>query len=224
MNPKKAAAEKAVEYIFDGMTIGLGTGSTAFWAIQKIGERVKAGLNIKAVATSLQSEALALESKIPLVQLSDITTIDLTIDGADEVDANGNLIKGGGGALLREKIIASNSNEFYIVVDEQKHVETLGRFPLPIEVVPFGHQLTLKQIRDYTPKVALRRAGENYFLTDNGNLIADCDFYPITDPVTLDMNLKSIPGVVETGIFPREMVTSVITGFTDGTVRVKTYT
>src|SRR5690349_21721016 len=133
MNPKQLAGEKAAEYIENGMTVGLGTGSTAYWAIQKIGSMVKQGLQIKAVATSRQSETLALELEILVMAFADIVHID--IDGADEVDPQLNLIKGGGGALLREKIIASNSRRFIVVADESKFVTMLGKFPLPVEVI-----------------------------------------------------------------------------------------
>ena len=146
MESKRMAAEKAVEYVRDGMTVGLGTGSTAYWAIRKIGERVKEGLTIKAAATSVSSEKLARELGIPLIPFAEIEAIDLTIDGADEVDGDWNLIKGGGGALLREKIVAAASKTFIVVVDESKPVSRLGAFPLPVELVPFGHEMTLRKL------------------------------------------------------------------------------
>jgi ribose 5-phosphate isomerase A len=209
MNPKKAAAEKAVENIREGMIIGLGTGSTAFWAIQKIGELVRAGLDIKAVATSIQSENLARELGIPILAFSDVVSVDLTIDGADEVDRQGNLIKGGGGALLREKIIAYNSKAFHVIVDHKKMVEQLGKFPLPVEIIPFAHELTLKRLRELAATVVLRKTEDKIFITDNGNMIADGNFYPVSDPASLDARLKSIPGVAETGLFLRHMVTTI---------------
>lgn len=132
MNMKKIAADRAVEWVQDGMTVGLGTGSTAYWAIQRIGERVKEGLSIRTVATSEASEKLALELGIPVVPFREISRIDVTIDGADEADGELSLIKGGGGALLREKIVASSSDKLIIIVDESKVVERLGKFPLPV--------------------------------------------------------------------------------------------
>src|ERR1700754_96387 len=134
VNGKKIAAGKAIEYIKGGMTLGLGTGSTAYWAIQGIGEMVKNGLSVKAVATSVQSETLARELNIPIIPFSEVDRLDITIDGADEVDKELNLIKGGGGALLREKIVAAVTKFYIIIVDESKLVEHLGKFPLPVEV------------------------------------------------------------------------------------------
>jgi ribose 5-phosphate isomerase A len=221
MNPKKAAAEKAVENIKNGMTIGLGTGSTANWAIRKIGERVKQeGLKIKAVATSTQSETLALELGITIIPFAEASTIDLTIDGADEVDSEGNLLKGGGGALLREKVVAFHSGALHVVVDEGKMVERLGKFPLPVEIIPFAHELTLKKIQRLAKSVKLRSAGDQLFVTDNGNLIADGDFFPIVNPTELDRELRSIPGVVETGIFLNNMVTTVTVSDDQENIRV----
>ena len=142
MEAKRLAGEKAAEYVKDGMIVGLGTGSTAYYAIQKIGELVKQGLKIKAVATSTSSEQLARELGINLVTFAEVDSIDLTIDGADEVDPHWNLIKGGGGALLREKIVAAASKQLIVIVDESKVVAQLGKFPLPVEVVPFGFEQT----------------------------------------------------------------------------------
>ena len=146
MDPKKVAAEKAVEYIESGMTVGLGTGSTAYWAIQKIGEKVREGLHIKAMPTSLATEKLARELNIPLLEYAEKGYLDIAIDGADEVDAQGNMIKGGGGALMREKIVAYNSRLFIVVAGESKLVEHLGKFPLPVEILSFGCELTLNRI------------------------------------------------------------------------------
>jgi ribose 5-phosphate isomerase A len=220
MNAKRIAAERAVEEIRDGMIVGLGTGSTAYWAIQKIGERVQQGLQIQAVATSTKSEEQAKQLHIPIVAFSDIAHIDITIDGADEVDENKNLIKGGGGALLREKIIASNSQQLYIVVDESKLVQHLGRFRLPVEIVPFAYELTLKNIQALGGQPIIRNISGKDFITDNGNLIADCNFYPIHDPAALNTQLHLIPGVVETGLFLHHMVHSIIVGNVDGSVRM----
>lgn len=218
MIAKKIAAEKAVEYIRDGMTVGLGSGSTAFYAIQKIGERVKEGLKIKAVATSVKSENIARGLNIPVYQASEVESIDIAIDGADEVDQYNNLIKGGGGSLLREKIIAFASKKFHVMVDESKLSEKLGTFPLPVEIVPFAAELTLKHLKALGGDVSLRKVKEEIFVTDNGNLIADCRFGTITDPAKLDAQIKTIPGIVETGLFINRMVSSVIVGHKNGEV------
>src|SRR5690554_5370842 len=146
MNVKKMVAESAVELIQDGMTVGLGTGSTAYWAIKRLGDKIKEGIKIKAIATSKESELLARELGIPIVNFSDVDHIDITIDGADEVDPEINLIKGGGGALLREKIVANASRKLIIIIDETKLVKKLGKFPLPVEVIPFGIKVTRSEI------------------------------------------------------------------------------
>ena len=163
-NPKQIAGEKAATYVKSGMTVGLGTGSTAFFAIQKIGQMVKEGLQVKAIATSLQSERMANELGIPLATFAEIERIDLTIDGADEIDKHFQLIKGGGGALLREKIVADATNYYIIVADESKLVEQLGKFPLPVEIVQFGFQTTLRQIHQLGCAVKLRKENSSYFL------------------------------------------------------------
>ncbi|WP_248923859.1 ribose-5-phosphate isomerase RpiA [Paenibacillus hamazuiensis] len=218
MNSKKAAAEKAAEYVRDHMVVGLGTGSTSYWAIQKLGAKVKDGLNIRAVATSVSSENLAKELGIPLIPISEIEQIDITIDGADEVDGEWNLIKGGGGALLREKIIASFSKELMIIVDESKQVNRLGKFHLPVEIVRFGNEITLKQLRTLGCDPKIRIVDHKPFITDNGNYIADCDFGTIERPGQLHNAINMIPGVVENGLFIK-MATKVIVGFEDGSVK-----
>ena len=220
MEAKRRAAEKAVEWIKDGMIVGLGTGSTAYWAICKIGERVQQGLEIKAVASSKVTEQVAREVGIPLITLDEAGTIDLTIDGADEVDPAFNLIKGGGGALLREKILAYNSQTFLVVVDENKLVGTLGRYPLPVEVVPFASGQTLRHLADLGCSAALRKEDDALFTTDNGNYIVDCRFEQIPDPAALDIIIRTIPGVVETGLFVHNMVSHVVVGYHDGDVQV----
>src|SRR3954466_15871189 len=156
IDPKKIAAEKAVEYVESGMIIGLGTGSTAYWAIQKIGQRIKEGLKVRAVASSEKSAQLARELGISLVSVSELRLIDLTIDGADEVNEGRNLIKGGGGALLREKILASNSERLIIVVDQPKMVKNLGKFPLPVEIVHFASSLAVKNITELGCEAVVR--------------------------------------------------------------------
>jgi ribose 5-phosphate isomerase A len=220
MDAKKIAAEKAAGYVENEMIVGLGTGSTVFHAIHKLGEMVQQGLQIRTVSSSVQSEKIAKELNIPSVDFADIDHIDLYIDGADEVDENHNLIKGGGGALLREKILAFNSLRYIVVVDESKLVDSLGQFPLPVEVVPFALPLTLSHIRLLGAEVVIRQKDGKDFVTDNGNLIADCKFGSITEPVLLNQKLHEIPGVVETGLFLRSLVSEVIAGYEDGTVRV----
>jgi len=218
MVAKKVAAEAAVEFVQDGMTVGLGTGSTAYYAIHKIAERVKEGLQIRTVASSRQSEDLALELGIPVVPLSDITEIDVAIDGADEVDANWHLTKGGGGALLREKILAAHSKQFIVIADDTKQVEQLGKFPLPVEIVQFASNLTLLKLKALGCEPVIRTVNGETFISDNGNYIVDCAFGVITDPVALEKQLNAIAGVVENGLFTG-LASKVIIGHEDGTVR-----
>ncbi|MFD0673765.1 ribose-5-phosphate isomerase RpiA [Cohnella sp. GCM10027633] len=216
MNAKKAAAEQAAERIREGMIVGLGTGSTAYWAIRRIAERVGEGLAIRAVSSSARTEQLAGELGIPLLSLAEVDVIDIYIDGADEVDGEFNLIKGGGGALLREKILAYNSQAFVVIVDESKLVATLGKFPVPVEVVPFAVELTLKNLAKLQCEPSLRLENGEPYITDNGNYIIDCSFHAIPDPARLNERIRSIPGVVESGLFPG-MTKSVIVGREDGT-------
>lgn len=218
MNAKQAAAEKAAEHIESGMTVGLGTGTTAYYAIHRIAARVQEGLDIRAVASSKQSEELAKQLGIPIVPFAAIDGIDVTIDGADEVDQARNLIKGGGGALLREKILAANSTAFIVIVDESKLVRKLGAFALPVEIVPFACELTTKQVRALGCEPALRAVDGRPFVTDNGNFIVDCDFGVIDDAAELGCKLHRIPGVAEHGLFVG-MTKTVIVGSADGSVR-----
>jgi ribose 5-phosphate isomerase A len=220
---KKIAAGKAIEYIRNGMTIGLGTGSTAYWAIRGIGDMVKNGLSVRAVATSIQSEDLARELHIPLIPFSEVDRLDITIDGADEVDPQFNLIKGGGGALLREKIVAAVTKLYIIIVDESKLVKQLGRFPLPVEVAPFAWELTDRRLTELgcTPK--RRMSGDQPFLTDNQHYILDCSFGTIPDPAKLHRQVSDITGVMEDGFFIG-MANIVIAGSPDGDARVLTKT
>lgn len=220
INLKKLAADRAAEWIEDGMTVGLGTGSTAYWAIHRIAERVKEGLNIRAAASSIRSEQLARELGIPFVSLDDIDRIDLTIDGADEADDRLNLIKGGGGALLREKILAAASDRFIVIVDESKRVRTLGAFPLPVEIVPFGSRLTLNRLTALGGNPVVRTSDDgSRYVTDNGNWIADCRFGSIEDPERLQALLNEIPGVVDNGLFVG-MASAVVIGKSDGSVEI----
>ncbi|MDG0811937.1 ribose-5-phosphate isomerase RpiA [Cohnella rhizosphaerae] len=223
VDPKRLAGEEAVKLVEDGMLVGLGTGSTAYWAIVDIGRRVKEGLKITAVPTSIRSEELAVSLGIPLVPLDDVPPggIDLTIDGADEADGELNLIKGGGGALLREKIIAAHSKRLVIVADASKEVETLGTFPLPVEIVPFGFKLTMGRLEALGGHPSLRLIqGEEPYVTDNGNYIADCRFGVIADAAALETTLNLLPGVVENGLFVG-MAERLILGREDGTLSVR---
>jgi ribose 5-phosphate isomerase A len=201
------------------MTVGLGSGSTSSLAIERLGEKVRDGLNIRAVASSLKSETLARELSIVVVDPSEAGVIDIAIDGADEVDKNGNLVKGGGGSLLREKIIAYASKRFHVMVDQSKLVERLGQFPLPVEIAMFAVTYTLRHLRDLGCEPVLRMSAGQPFITDNGNYIADCNFKEISDPPWLDVRLKMIPGVVETGLFPNRIITSILIGYSNGDVK-----
>jgi ribose 5-phosphate isomerase A len=199
---KRLAAEKACEYIEDGMILGLGTGSTIEYALKKIGKMVNEGMKIKGIPTSFRTKKIANEEKIPLTSLEENPIIDLTIDGADEVDSELRLIKGGGGALTREKIIAYYSKKLIIVIDETKVVKMLGiDFSLPVEVVKFGWTLTKNKLKEFNCNVELRRIMENPYITDNSNYILDCEFDRIKDPEQLEIDINNIPGVVENGLF-----------------------
>lgn len=219
MNPKQLAGERSVDYIQAGMTLGLGTGSTAYWAIRELGNRVRQGLQVRAVATSSQSENFARDLGIPMVAFVDVERIDLDIDGADEVDRSLNLIKGGGGALLREKIVACNSAQFIIVADESKLVDRLGSFPLPVEVFPFAWELTFRQLKALGGIPVLRRERDEKFVSDNGNYIIDCAFGKMADPVKLQQELNRIPGVAEHGLF-LGLANIVVIGKTNGGVDI----
>lgn len=201
MNEKELVGIKAAEYIKDGMVVGLGTGSTAYYTITKLGDLVRNGLNIKGIPTSEQTAALAVEQGITLVDFKDVKQIDLAIDGADEFDSNLNLIKGGGGALLREKIIANAASTFIVIADSSKWAEKLGAFPLPVEIVKFGAEMTSRKIAELGCEAKLRLNGNQPFITDNGNYILDCDFKKIESPQELEKQLNIIPGVVENGLF-----------------------
>jgi ribose 5-phosphate isomerase A len=216
---KKLAAAKAVSYIRPGMTVGLGTGSTAYWAIQGIGEEVKKGLSVRAIATSIQSESLARELNIPIVPFSEIDRLDVTIDGADEVDEQLNLIKGGGGAMLREKIVASATRFYIIIVDESKLVRRLGKFPLPVEGAPFGWELTFRRRVELGGAPRMRMAGDAPFLTYNQHYILDKSFGLISDPARLHEAVSGITGVMEDGFFI-DMANIVIAGLAGGDTRI----
>ncbi|PEP10236.1 ribose 5-phosphate isomerase A [Bacillus wiedmannii] len=216
MNLKQLAGEYAANLVKDGMKVGLGTGSTVYWTIQKLGERVKEGLSFQAVPTSKETEVLAKQLNISLISLNDIQSLDLTIDGADEIDANLQLIKGGGGALLREKIVATSSKELIIIADESKLVTHLGTFPLPVEIIPFSWKQTERKIQSLGCQTTLRLKNNETFITDNKNMIIDCIFpHNISNPANLHTQLKMITGVVETGLFVN-MTSKAIIGTENG--------
>jgi len=202
MNTKQIAGEKAAEFVKDGMIVGLGTGSTVYYTILKLGERVKEGLKITAVSTSTSTTKLAEKIGINIVPLNEVNYIDLTIDGADEVDASLNGIKGGGGALLFEKLVAVASKKTIWVVDESKIVSTLGKFPLPIEVVPFGYHHVFNKLKNLGYNPAIRKDNDNqYYMTDGHHYIIDLFMESIDNPNELEKTILWIPGVVETGLF-----------------------
>ncbi|MCR4404141.1 MAG: ribose-5-phosphate isomerase RpiA [Candidatus Acetothermia bacterium] len=198
---KRLAGERAVDYVQSGMAVGLGSGSTVFYAIQRLAERVRAGLEVRCIPTSLVTERLARSLGLRLLDFSEVAELDLVIDGADEVDPNCNLVKGGGGALLREKVVAAAARRVVILVDETKLVGRLGAFPLPVEVLPFGWQVTLRRLERLGCRATLRERGGEPFLTDNGNFIIDCHFGEISAPAELEREIDLIPGVVESGLF-----------------------
>ena len=201
---KKQAGSEACKYVNNGMKVGLGTGSTVKYTVLELGRRMaEEGLEIVGVPTSLATEKLATKVGIPLVELSDCDNLDIVIDGADEFDSEFNLIKGGGAALLREKIVAQESLSMVVVADERKMVETLGAFPLPIEITPFSHQATIRQLTKLLDcRVNCRMSGDNPVITDNGNYIADAHCGPkIKDPTNLEVNILKIAGVVQVGLF-----------------------
>lgn len=199
---KEAAARASLRYVRDGQVVGLGTGSTAAYFIKLLGEEVKRGLRIRGIPTSIRSKELAESLGIPLITLDDSQEIDLTVDGADEVDPQLRLIKGGGGALLREKVVASATKKLVIVADASKQVERLGKFPLPVEVIRFAQALVTKKIAALGADVQLRKAADGKpFVTDENNHILDCRFGEIRDPDGLARALSDMPGIVEHGMF-----------------------
>jgi ribose 5-phosphate isomerase A len=199
---KEAAGRAAAKLVRDGDIVGLGTGSTAYFAVVALGERVKAGLKIIGIPTSVRTGDLARQLGIPLTTLDETPQIDMTLDGADEVDPRLNLIKGGGGALLREKVIATASKKMVVVADSSKVVPVLGKFPLPVEVISFARTVVENKIvaLGASPKLRTKTDGSPY-LTDNGNQILDCSFGKIADPAALALVLSDTPGIVEHGLF-----------------------
>jgi len=199
---KEAAARASLKFIQDGQIVGLGTGSTAAYFIKLLGEQVKDGLRIRGIPTSDRSHDLAMSLGIPLTTLDEYQEIDVTVDGADEVDPQLRLIKGGGGAALREKIVASATKQLVIVADASKQVKRLGKFPLPVEVIKFAEALVAKRIRALGAEVKTRLdASGKPYLTDENNHILDCSFGEIADPDGLARTLSEMPGVVEHGMF-----------------------
>ena len=199
---KELAGRAAAKLVHDGDVVGLGTGSTAYFAVVALGERVKAGLKMVGIPTSVATAELAKKVGVPLTTLDDHPAIDITIDGADEIDPHLNLIKGGGGALLREKIIASASKKMVVISDSSKLVPVLGKFPLPVEIIAFARPVVENKIKSLGATVKLRtRPDGATYLTDNGNPILDCTFGKIADPAALARIFSDTPGIVEHGLF-----------------------
>jgi ribose 5-phosphate isomerase A len=204
VDAKQRAGFRAAEFVREGMRVGLGTGTTAHWLVERLAERVRGeGLRVRCVPTSRRTEEHARSLGIPLVTLGEAGELDIAIDGADEIGPGLALIKGGGGALLREKLVAAAARRFVVVADKSKRVEVLGRFPLPVEVVQFGWELTARRVSGVVGvEPALRLdAGGGPFVTDNGNFILDCRCGAIQDPARTERELKSLAGVVESGLF-----------------------
>ncbi len=218
MNEKQIAAEKAIEYVKEGMILGLGTGSTVKFFLEKLSNEIKKGLNIKGISTSNTTTSLALSLGIPLLSINDIKEIDITIDGTDEVTENFDGIKGGGGALLFEKVVASISKKNIWIVDSSKVVKTLGKFPLPVEIVSYGYKHTLNKLemRGFHPKIRMKN--NNIFISDSGNYIADLHLQKIDNPEKISEEIKLINGVIENGLF-LNMPDFVLVG-TEGNVKV----
>lgn len=225
---KFVAAKRAAEMVEDGMRVGLGTGSTAAWLVRCLGEMVqKDGLRITAVPTSSRTAALARDVGINVVSLDEAKWLDMTIDGADEFDADLNLIKGGGGAHLQEKIVATASDQMVVIADASKSVETLGAFPLPVEVLPFGWQSSQALIEETLVSMdvmgrttTLRMNGDAPFVTDEGNYILDLHLNRIGNARQLALVLNQIPGVIENGLFI-DICDTVVIGYGDGRVEVR---
>jgi ribose 5-phosphate isomerase A len=215
---KALAAHKAMDFIQEGQILGLGTGSTVHHFLTVLGQRVRQGLQVRGVPTSEATALYARQQGIPLLTNEELWNIDVAVDGADQIDPHLNLIKGGGGALLREKIVAKASQQFIVIVDQAKQVARLGLpFPLPVEIVPFGWRTTQRHLENLGWSSRLRQKTGQPFMTDNGNYIVDLDVPDITDPSALEASLKQIPGVVECGLFVR-MTSLLITGTNDGTI------
>ena len=206
---KRAAAAKAIEsFLHDGMKIGLGSGTTSRFFVRILGDRVKDGLRVVGVPSSKSTGELAQEVGVPLADLNDLEQLDLTIDGADEIDPQGRMIKGGGANLLWEKIVASASRKMVAIVDESKNVQRLGRFPLPVEIIPFAWRSTERHLQNLFKRagyadvrIDIRGGTQKPLITDSGHYLLDCHLQAIVDPESLALNLNQIPGVVEHGLF-----------------------
>jgi ribose 5-phosphate isomerase A len=216
---KRQAAARALEQVADGMKLGLGTGSTAKHFVELLGEKVRAGMKVVGVPTSEATRAEAVRCGIALTTLDDIDRLDLTVDGADEIDPNLNLIKGGGGALLREKIVAAASDRMIVIADDTKWVDALGRFPLPVEVVPFGLAATRRAMAEAFAKcgvsgqMGVRKGKDGHvFVTDSGHWIVDAHLGRIQEASRLALLLSVIPGVVEHGLFIGLASTAILAG------------
>lgn len=219
---KDAAGKAAAELVQDGMLVGLGTGTTASFFIKHLIDRCQQGLKITAVATSKRSKEMAEAGGIPIIDMDKITEIDFTADGADEIDSQKRMIKGGGGALLREKIVDSASKDMVVIIDSSKLVERLGTFPLPLEVLPFGSHITRHKIEKLGLRGEFRQKENELYLTDNGNYIFDIHFpKPLDDPEVVNERLQAIPGILETGFF-FNIAHRVIVGYPDGRVEFRT--
>ncbi len=215
MDKKRIAGEKAVEYIKEGMTIGLGTGTTAYHAVNAVGKLVKEGMLLKAIPTSKITELQAKRLGISLLSIDEVESIDLVIDGVDEIDMNFNAIKGGGGALYREKVVATLAKEVIWIMDNTKLVDFIGRFPLPVEVAQYGYKQAMRRMEEYGFHPALRVQNRSPFITDNGNYIVD--LY-LGTPMNMDYVcdcLSTIVGVLEHGLF-KKMCKRIIVGYNDG--------
>ncbi|MEM9350041.1 MAG: ribose-5-phosphate isomerase RpiA [Pseudomonadota bacterium] len=225
---KFVAAKRAADYVETGMKVGLGSGSTAAWLVRCLGEMVREdGLRIKGVPTSTRTASLARDVGIEVISLDEARWLDLAIDGADEFDADLNLIKGGGGALLQEKVVATASDQMIVIADVSKQVDTLGAFPLPVEVIPFGWQTSKALIEEMLSamdvlgqQTTLRMNGDAPLVTDEGNHIVDLHLKRIGSPRQLAMALNQIPGVVENGLF-LDICDVVVIGYGDGRVEVR---
>lgn len=225
---KFVAAKRAAEFVETGMRVGLGTGSTAAWLVRCLGEKVREeGLRFRGVPTSTRTADLAREVGIEVISLDEAKWLDITIDGADEFDSDLSLIKGGGGALLQEKIVATASDQMVVIADAAKEVESLGNFPLPVEVIPFGWQTSQALIEEMLVsmdvmgrKATLRMNGERPYVTDEGNHILDLHLGRIGNPRQLAMVLNQVPGVVENGLFI-DICDTVVIGFGDGRVETR---
>ena len=216
---KHKVGEEAAQLVKEDMVIGIGSGSTVFYFIESLAKRVKSGLNITGVPTSLYTLSLAEKGGINMTQLNDVPSIDLTIDGADEIDNSLQLIKGGGAALLQEKMVAASSKEVVIIADSRKLKDQLGAFPLPVEVVPYGWKQVQKKLRSlYHIEIELRIQNGEPLITDHGHYILDCHFGRITDAAFLNSSLHLIPGVVETGLFIN-LCNKALVGQPDGSIR-----